>query len=342
MTRHASSKREILIRFDDSDKIVALLDNGTLHEVQLARSCCGGDAAAASHDPEHQQKSNPASLSKDLAEQRRILARQIVHALCALFTIVLLEGALELIWFREDPDLLERYAPWLFYLDLTVVSLVATIGYLRTYRYAQTNHMTGMMIGMTVGMQVGMMTGGVIGATDGYFFGAMVGVLLGTFLGVATSWCCGPMAITQGLMSGVMGGTMGAMVVAMMPPEKLGIFMPLFTVLNLAILGWFVFLFFRDCVVGEHCELLKPMRFGTLLGMSGISIGVLSGLMLINPHTAAFQILNTEASDISPFGAQEFIPRTTKAGLPDMKCGHGMICGARNRRHSTINETKSQ
>ncbi len=197
--------------------------------------------------------------------------------------MILLEALIEFSFFQDNPDLLDQFGWWIFYLDVTVVSLVIMIGYLRSYRYAKTNHMISMMIGMTVGMQVGMMIGGVIGATDGYFTGVIVGVGLGTLLGVGTAWCCGPMAITQALMSAVMGGTMGSMIVAMMPPEKLFIFMPIFTLLNIAILIWFSFLFFRDCVVGEQCAIGKAVPLWMTSLISCIAVGGLGGLMVVNP-----------------------------------------------------------
>jgi len=169
------------------------------------------------------------------------------------------------------------------------------------------------------------MTGGVIGATDGYFIGAMVGVGLGTLLGLGTSWCCGPMAITQSLMSAVMGGTMGAMIVSMMPPDKLNFFMPLFTVLNLAILVWFTRLFFKDCVIGEHCDLLRPMNLGTMLGTSVTAVAILSGLMLLNPRTPS--VIQREALDkINPFKADDLPnskPKNSK-NSGEMNCGTSM------------------
>ena len=288
MTHITTRHREILIRFDPSDKVVALLDDGVLHEVRPMHTCCDvreevfvGDVGDDSHPSNHHQAPNT-------SEGRKLLMRQLANGHVVLFLLILLECAVEFVWFRRDLELLDRYALWIFYLDVTVVSLATTIGYLRTYRYAKTNHMTGMMIGMTVGMQVGMMTGGVVGATDGYFLGAVIGVLLGTFFGVATSWCCGPMAITQGLMSGVMGGTMGSMIIAMMPSEKLAFFMPMFTLLNLSILGWFVYLFFRDCVVGEHCPVLSPMSLGTLFLTSSVAVTVLTVLMVLGPQAQMF------------------------------------------------------
>lgn len=242
-----------------------------------------------------------------------------------LIILLISQAALAALILKDHRVPIWNFAPWTLYLDLTVVSLVATIGYLRMYRYAQTNHMTGMMIGMTVGMQVGMMTGGVIGATDGYFAGAMVGVGLGTLLGLTTSWCCGPMAITQSLMSAVMGGTMGAMIVSMMPPDQLNFFMPLFTLLNLAILIWFTRLFFKDCVIGEHCDLLRPMNLATMLGTSVTAVTILSGLMLLNPKNSS--LVQVEVLEkLNPFRADEMLdpPQEKSKSSGEMNCGGSM------------------
>jgi hypothetical protein len=256
---------------------------------------------------------------------KQLLIRQLIFGACTLTFLILCQAGLTLFIPKDHQNLIWDIAPWTLYLDLTVVSLVATIGYLRMYRYAQTNHMTGMMIGMTVGMQVGMMTGGVIGATDGYFAGAMVGVGLGTVLGLTTSWCCGPMAITQSLMSAVMGGTMGAMIVSMMPPDQLSLFMPLFTVLNLAILTWFTRLFFKDCVIGEHCDLLRPMNLGTMLGTSVTAVTILSGLMLLNPKTPSL-VQKEILGKLNPFQADEVLTTSDKnsKSSAEMSCGGTM------------------
>lgn len=264
---------------------------------------------------------------------RRTLFVQTRNGILTLTLLIMMEVAIEWFWYRKDTALLDQFLWWIFYLDLTVVSLVVTIGYLRSYRYAQTNHMISMMIGMTVGMQVGMMTGGVIGATDGYFMGAIVGVGLGTFLGVGTAWCCGPMAITQALMSGVMGGTMGSMIVAMMPADRLLIFMPIFTLLNIAILVWFSFLFFRDCVVGERCHFDRPMPWWRTFLLSMLAVGGLGGLMVLNPeHSEHFMSGDTGADAGNPFKSEAIEGSQRSPEKTEMRSGSGMSCGANMKR----------
>ena len=116
---------------------------------------------------------------------------------------------------------------------------------------------------------------------------------------------------------------MGAMIISMMPADKLNFFMPLFTVLNLAILVWFTRLFFKDCVIGEHCTLLRPMNLGTMLGTSASAVAILSGLMLLNPRTPS--MVQKEVLDkLNPFQADE-----TQTDLrTDTKKPREMSCGA--------------
>ena len=322
---------EVHLRFDRSRMtLVGIEFDGKEYDVALKTS--EAENAPRAHQHHHESPiQGSGSPTKDLIRDqhdqtsKHLLLRQLFFGVSTLILLLLIQAGLASLTLKDQKGLIWDFAPWTLYLDVTVVSLVATIGYLRMYRYAQTNHMTSMMIGMTVGMQVGMMTGGVIGATDGYFAGAMVGVGLGTLLGLTTSWCCGPMAITQSLMSAVMGGTMGAMIVSMMPQDQLNLFMPLFTTLNLAILIWFTRLFFRDCVIGEQCVLLKPMGLGAMLGTSVTAVTILSGLILLNPKTPS--ILQKELlGQLNPFRADEVLTpteeNTKKPG--EMGCGGTM------------------
>lgn len=323
---------KITVRFDlDGEHRVTNIE---VNGVKQALSPCSGAVAleeAARLDVEAAEDLSNDS-QKAQVVGRQLLLAQTRNGLITIAMLVLVEVLLEVLLFQEDPNLLEQFGWWIFYLDVSVVSLVVMIGYLRSYRYASANHMISMMIGMTVGMQVGMMTGGVIGATDGYFMGAIVGVGLGTLLGVGTAWCCGPMAITQALMSAVMGGTMGSMIVAMMPPEKLLVFMPVFTLLNIAILLWFSFLFFKDCVIGERCVLGRVVPFWVTFLISSLTVGGLGGLMVVNPgHAKHFKSPDNDVTDASanPFGSKEI----QKTGRPTpasggMSCGASMTCGA--------------
>lgn len=118
---------------------------------------------------------------------------------------------------------------------------------------------------------------------------------------------------------------MGAMIVSMMPPDQLSLFMPLFTVLNLAILTWFTRLFFKDCVIGEHCDLLRPMNLGTMLGTSVTAVTILSGLMLLNPKTPSL-VQKEILGKLNPFQADEVLTTSDKnsKSSAEMSCGGTM------------------
>ena len=242
---------------------------------------------ATSHENDHAccQPQDPATpdvvKGDESREVQRTLYRQFVYAVMVLFLLMGSQWAA--ITWLDDPrlnGLLGELGPWILFLNVTVVFLVATIGYVRLYRYSHLSCMNGMMVGMSIGMQVGMMMGAIFGGADGYFIGCMMGVLLGAGLGVSIAWCCGPVGITQGLMSGLMGGTMGAMVIVMMPSSKVMIFMTVFTAINLAVLLGFCAYFARDAVIGERCSLRVKPGFFRLLGSSLVLITVLTALMV--------------------------------------------------------------
>jgi hypothetical protein len=120
-----------------------------------------------------------------------------------------------------------------------------------------------------------------------------------------------------------MGGTMGAMIVTMMPGENLSLFMPLFTLLNIAVLGWFTYLFFKDCVIGQLCQLHKPTPFWTTLLSSLVAVGALGGLMVLNPkHALHFKRAMDEPAQENPFSATP--SKESSPAVPEMKCGGKM------------------
>ena len=186
--------------------------------------------------------------------------------------------------------------------------------------------MIGMVIGMTIGMQVGTMIGGVLGATNGFFVGSIVGMSLGSLYGVVTAWCCGPMAVMHGLMAGVMGGTMGAMVVVMMIPDHVLIFMPIFTTINLLILIWFTYLFYRECVVADHCQVNKPIRFVNMISISLLTVGFLTALMIVGPKGPMVwkgqkRTAVGDQPTANPFSFREGQPSADTAKGSEMTCG---------------------
>ncbi|MBM4201508.1 MAG: hypothetical protein FJ189_09505 [Gammaproteobacteria bacterium] len=224
---------------------------------------------------------------------------------------------------------LDRYGWWILYLDLSVVALVATLSYLRSYVYTQASHMVGMMIGMTIGMQVSTMIGGVLGATNGFFVGSIVGMSLGSLYGVVTAWKCGPMAVMHGLMAGVMGGTMGAMVVVMMLPDHVLVFMPVFTTVNLLILMWFTYLFYSECVDGGRCPLAQPVGLAGQLAVTLLTVGFLSALMVAGPKGPMVwkgqkRTLIGEEPSPNPFEVKDGAAPPGPKDPGEMTCGAGM------------------
>jgi hypothetical protein len=261
---------------------------------------------------------------------QRILKTVLQQTLIAVFVVVLLQYLLYRYQFH-DPDFVSRYGWWLFYLDASVIPIVTSIFYLRSFHYARMSHAMGMMIGMTIGMQIGAMVGAVIGATNGFFFGALTGMLLGVAVALYGAWCCGPMAVMHGLMSGVMGGTMGAMIIVMMIMDHVLIFMPVFTILNVGILAWFVYLYYKECCSTDHLQIRKLVNPYMLVGLDILIIGLLSALMIYGPRgpgswsgermdmNAANEKCADETAD--PFAAREG-ERSCKPRLPlQMVCG---------------------
>jgi len=168
-----------------------------------------------------------------------------LNVVTVIVAILALQGLVYWNYFADAPLFLDRYGWWMLYLDLGVVPLIATLGYLRSYMYAHASHMMGMVIGMTIGMQVGTMIGGVVGATNGFFIGAMV--------------------------------------VVMMIPDHVLIFMPVFTTANLLILIWFTYLFYKEGVAAGKCQLRRPLILAQLGSFSLVTIGLLSALMVLGP-----------------------------------------------------------
>ncbi|MBS3106753.1 cation transporter [Candidatus Woesearchaeota archaeon] len=203
----------------------------------------------------------------------------IVFLLLAAFDLLLV-GA----FFRGIPGFWSRYGWWLFYLDLSVVTLGAALWHFTAYR-AKITCMVGMMIGMIIGMQAGLMVGSVVGAVNGFFTGAMVGMLLGAVVGGIAGHCCGIMGTLQGMMAGLMGGTMGPMISLMMFSNNLLIFMPFFMALNVLILAGFSYMIIEEVVEHRQVE-RRPADFQLFASASLIVTAGLTLLMLYAPKSA--------------------------------------------------------
>lgn len=307
---------DLKIRLDRDGKFLGIHLNGRDIDVSPEISC--GESPAALSTSE-------SSLPPD--EARHSLFRLIRNAAVALFLIILGQFLLARWSGPSHADLAQSYGLWIFYLDVSVVALVSTLSYLRSYSYANAGHAVGMLIGMTIGMQVGTMVGGVLGATNGFFMGSMVGMVLGALYGVLTAWCCGSMAVLHGLMGGVMGGPMGAMVVVMMLPDNVLIFMPFFTGINVLILMCFTYIFYRECVCAGRCPRRKPIGLPALLLATVLTTTGLAALMLFGPRGP--MAMEAPAQSVSnptvegagnPFDAVE-TPNGVSRRVPEMGCG---------------------
>jgi len=289
------------------------------------------DASVHAHQSAVMQDGTDNAPKTSQQRSETFLLELLRNSVLTLFAVITLQLLVHSLYLKQDESFMDRYGWWILYLDVSVVALVATLGYLRSYIYVNANHMVGMMIGMTIGMQVGTMIGGVLGATNGFFVGSIVGMTLGSLYGVVTAWCCGPMAVMHGLMAGVMGGTMGAMVVVMMIPDHVLIFMPIFTTVNLLILIWFTYLFYKECVLAERCQVNKPIRLSNMIGITLLTVGFLTALMIIGPKgPMVWKGQKRTAVGDQPTANPFSIKDGSKPGNPDqdMSPGTEMACGA--------------
>lgn len=310
---------DLKIRLDSNGKFLGVRVNGREVDVSPESSCFESAVSVVT------QSGDPFPFD----EARHSVFRLIRNAAVALFLIILGQFLLARWSGTTHAHLEEHYGLWIFYLDVSVVALVSTLSYLRSYVYANAGHAVGMLIGMTIGMQIGTMVGGVLGATNGFFVGSMVGMGLGAFYGVLTAWCCGSMAVLHGLMGGVMGGPMGAMVVVMMMPDNVLIFMPFFTGINVLILICFTYIFYRECVVQGRCPARKPLGLPALLLTTVVTTTGLAALVLFGPRgpmaLEGSEVGNAESGNSeNPFEAAE-TRKGSSRGVPQMGCGAMMM-----------------
>ncbi len=199
----------------------------------------------------------------------------------AITSAILLILNLSLLYYA-DVMILKKYAWWVFYLILSIVSLSSAIWHFKTYKTEHTC-MVGMMIGMTLGMQTGMMVGAVIGATNGFFIGAMTGMLMGVFIGAYCGKCCGIMGAMEGMMAGIMGGTMGPMITLMMFNEHLLWFMPVFMILNSMVLAGLSYMIFEEVAEDKRNVIIQPMSFYKYFLLSAVLLIIAESIMFLAP-----------------------------------------------------------
>jgi copper chaperone CopZ len=150
--------------------------------------------------------------------------------------LLLLVMNVVLIFILNQP--IAKYGWWLFYINVSIVSLGAALWQLESYKIRLTP-MLGMMIGMAFGMQSGMMIGTILGATNGMVVASMITLVLASALGWWSTRNGSVMGLLQGIMSAIMGAVMGAMTGVMLFVDRILVFMPLFMILNVIVM-WLV------------------------------------------------------------------------------------------------------
>lgn len=185
--------------------------------------------------------------------------RMIKYMLYSLFSLLVIQSILYFTF-----NLPTIFLQWIFYTDLAVVSICGAFWHFMSYR-GKIASMTGMMIGMIFGMQTGMMIGIILGATNGLFLGSVVSMVLALLFGIYSGRCCGAVGILQGSMAGVMGAVMGAMTGVMFLADKINYFMPIFMIVNIAIMQGLSYYLFEEIVENNQTINKVNIEFSKLL-----------------------------------------------------------------------------
>lgn len=210
----------------------------------------------------------------------------LLYAFVGFIVLIVLQAVAYFGFLSAIPGFFGKYIWWIFYLDVSVVTLGVALMYYASYK-GYVSCMASMMLGMTVGMQTGMMLGAVLGATNGFFVGAMVGMILGVITGYITGKGS-LMGVLQGVMSGLMGGTMGAMITVMMFTDHILIFMPFYMIINIGILIGFVFMYHDEVIKDQKDVIKKNIDIVTFLSMCVIATAILMVIMIYGPKSALF------------------------------------------------------
>jgi hypothetical protein len=213
------------------------------------------------------------------------LERKGVHYTIWVFgTLIILSILSYLAFLKNIPGFADRYAIWVLYLIVSVTAIGSGLWYFFSYK-GKVTCMNGMMIGMTFGMQTGMMIGAVIGATNGFFIGSLAGMLLGVCIGTIAGRCCGVMGVMEGMMAGLMGGTMGPMISVMMFSDHLDLFMPIYMIVNLTIIGGLAYMLKQELYDDKATE-KREVEFVTFAGLAVVVTFFLTMLMVYGPKSA--------------------------------------------------------
>lgn len=214
--------------------------------------------------------------------------KTLKYGLIAFLVLILIEAIAYFGFLNRLPGFLTKYGFWIFYLNISVVSISIAILYILLNK-TKVPCMTGMMIGMTVGMQIGMMIGAVIGATNGYFTGAMTGMILGSIGGIIAGFTSNStMSWVQGLMSGIMGGTMGPMISVMIFTDRILVFMPFYMLLNLILIWGFMKMYHEEAIVGNKELSQKNVDLLTFVSACIIITAILIVIMVYGPKSPIF------------------------------------------------------
>lgn len=216
-------------------------------------------------------------------EKYEIEYRMIKYSILALAFLCTLDVLAYYALFKNTPDFVAKYAWWLFYTNLAVVSIGAAIWHLKSYK-SQVTHMVGMMIGMTFGMQTGMMLGTIIGATNGLFVGGTVSMLIAVGVGYYNGKCCGIMGIMEGMTAGVMGGVMGSMIGTMFSVDHIFYFMPIFILVNILIMLGLSIMLYEEMVEDKKVQ-KKQIDFITYMAYCLIATTILTLFIIYGPKT---------------------------------------------------------
>lgn len=196
------------------------------------------------------------------------------YVIATFLILVIAEGIYAYIRSSSIPGYFNNTFMWLFYLTLIIVSIGGALWHFKSHK-TKVTCMVGMMIGMTLGMQSGMMLAPILAKTVGFSPSAAISMVLASIVGYNAGKCCGIMGAMEGIMAGIMGGLMGAMVGAMMM-NNLVWFMPIYMVLNLIVLGGFVYMVFEEVVEGKETVTKQPISYWKFLLYNAIILIILT------------------------------------------------------------------
>lgn len=231
----------------DSDGAIVTFDERKINQSNIIETIISAGFRAGIHPFPRKTFSERRKEFFENKKKYQIERRGIVYAIAVFIILILLELIAYLTIFNTIPNFMKTYTWWIFYLDISIITLGYGLWHISSYK-CNITHMVGMMIGMTAGMQTGLLIGSIVGATNGFFVGAMTGMLFGTLVGALAGKCCGIMGVMEGMMAGVMGGTMGAMITVMMLNEHILVFMPFFVAINIVIIAAMSYMFYEEAV----------------------------------------------------------------------------------------------